>query len=212
MNPSELAKKIREALLYYGFKPREPRELYVTEVIGCLRKAYFNVKFNANPVVESSDAVFGKLVHLALPVILKDILKAEFEVPMEHDLGNGWILRGRADAVTEDAVYEFKFSSPYSDVKPLYYLQVNTYAHLLDKNEFYLIIIDKRTLNVDVTKGQTDDKAFDTVVERAKTVLDSLKADKPPFGPNFQWECNGCPYNIICLRWKEWINQTPLKP
>lgn len=211
MEPNELAKKIKEALIFFDYKHRGPKEIYVTEAIGCPRKLFFNLKFNASPVVDSIDAVLGKLIHMALPKVLKDVLKADFEVPMEYDLGNGWVLKGRADAVDEENVYEFKFSSVYSQIKPIYYAQSNMYAYILNKKRYYLIIIDKKTFNVDITEGETDEKAFQSIIERIKYVIECLQKNTPPPGPLFEWECKGCTYEIICKRAKEWIEQRPLK-
>ena len=208
----ELARKIRQAFLYFDVKPREPNVIYVTEAVGCLRRGFFNLKFNANPVLGSADAILGKLVHLALPKILKDVLNAEFEVPLEHRIDETWTLKGRADAIGDEMVYEFKFSSPYSDAKPIYFMQANCYAVMAGKPKFTLVIIDKRTFNIDVTTSEADEKSFQAVVDRAKEIIKCLEEDKPPVGPNFQWECNHCPYNIICVRGKEWIGQKPLKP
>jgi len=38
LEPNELAKKIKEALIYFDYKHRGPKEIYVTEAIGCPRK------------------------------------------------------------------------------------------------------------------------------------------------------------------------------
>lgn len=209
----ELARSIKEEFLTFDSKPRDFKEIYVTEVIWCLRKAFFNLRFNANPIVTSADAVIGKLLHLSLPKILKYVLiDAKYEVSCGYHLKDGFLLKGRADAVTGDCVYEFKFSTPYTEAKPFYVAQVNAYAKMLEKNEWVLVTIDKRTFDVEVLRSKTDEAGFKSVVERAETVIECLKKNMVPSGPEFEWECKSCPYNIICVRWKEWIGQKPLKP
>lgn len=209
----ELARLIREAFITFDIRPRESlSEIYVTEAVWCLRKAFFNLRFNANPIVTSPDAIVGKLLHLSLPKVLKDVLgSAEYEVPCSHPLKEGFVLKGRADAVTEYRVFEFKFSSPYSEAIPFYCAQANAYAVMLEKIGWSLVTIDKRTFDVKVLEADIDKTGFQSVVKRAETVIDCLKEDRVPPGPEFNWECNNCPYNIICVRWKEWMGQKPLK-
>jgi len=130
---------------------------------------------------------------------------------MEYDLGDGWVLRGRADAVTEDTVYEFKFSSPFSQTKPLYFLQANVYSYILGKKQYFLVIIDKKNFEIDVTLGKTDEASFNSVIEKVRDVIECLNKGTPPPGPMFEWECKRCVYEIVCKKYKEWINNQPLK-
>ncbi|RLI44945.1 hypothetical protein DRO69_06230 [Candidatus Bathyarchaeota archaeon] len=208
----ELRRKIRQAFIMFDVKPRNPYEIYVTEAVGCLRRAFFNIKFNANPVLESADVIMGKLVHLALPKVLKDIVNAEFEVPLGYNISGPWVLSGRADAMDADMVYEFKFSSPYSDAKPIYFMQANAYAVMAERPMFALVIIDKKTFDVDIMVSEADVKGFNAVVERAKTIISCVERNEVPPGPDYDWQCKNCPYALICVEGKKWIGQKPLKP
>ena len=121
-----VARKVYASLTRFDLKPyrRMLGDVYVSEIIGCIRRAALNMYFNADPVLDDPRAVRGKLLHAALPKALSEEFSgATFEVPCSYPVSDEVTLRGRADMVAGDAVYEFKFTSPYSEAAQLYFAQ-----------------------------------------------------------------------------------------
>ena len=121
-----IARKVYGALTRFDLKPyrRMMGDVYVSEIVSCIRRAALNMFFNADPVLDDPRAVRGKLLHAALPKALVDeFCGATFEVPCSYPVSDEVTLRGRADMVAGDTVYEFKFTSPYSEATQLYFAQ-----------------------------------------------------------------------------------------
>jgi len=206
---SRLEALIRRALTTYDLRPRNPGDIYVTEVTNCLRKAFFNIVFNAHPITANSSVLIGKALHELLPKVLGNTFRgAEYEVPVEHSLGGGWVLKGRIDMLHDNVVYEFKFGNPETDAKPMYIMQANAYAKMVGAEMYWLIIVDKRRLVVEATPGYPDEKLWQETLHRANILISSIKKELPPRGPDVAWECDNCPYNIICRKYRYWLLNT----
>ena len=204
---SRLEALIRRALTTYDVRPRNPGDIYVTEVTNCLRRAFFNIVFNAHPLPRDSSAVLiGKALHELLPKVLGNVFRgAEYEVPVEHSIGGGWVLRGRIDMLHDNVVYEFKFGNPETEAKPLYIMQANAYANMVGADRYWLVIIDRRRLIVEAIPGARDERLWEETLRRVNLLISSIKKDIPPRGPDVPWECDNCPYNIICRRYRMWL-------
>jgi len=195
---------IKEALIYWDYHPRRPTDIYVTDMVLCPRRAFFNAKFNANPIVMEARAFIGKCVHAVLPQILKSRYpNAVFEVSCQYPLDEGYVLLGRADMVDADCVYEFKFTSAYSGAKELYFAQANAYANMLGCGKFKVVIIDRNKLDVVVLEGEKDEEAFRKVVDVANEIVKCLQykdeeiVELPQKSP-WSWACEHCTYKMIC--------------
>ncbi|MEM4204634.1 MAG: hypothetical protein QXS54_11245, partial [Candidatus Methanomethylicaceae archaeon] len=106
--------------------------IHVTDVVGCLRKAYFYKKNNVPDYVHNYLAVFiGKAVHAYIEQFTDE--QGSSEVKVSH----GDVV-GSADYVTEDTVYDFKTTQkiipkylPYGK----HLEQVSAYASILQKQK-----------------------------------------------------------------------------
>ena len=197
---SELASRLYSAIVMHGRKPRPPNTIFVTEAVTCLRRGFFNILWSADPAVSSPKAIFGKLVHIALPEVLKEAFQgAEFEVQCLYPLTDVWVLAGRADMVYNNEVFEFKFTSMHNRAMPIYYMQANCYAVMLDLPRFHVVIIDRGKMRVEVVSGEASKSDFERIAEKAKELVAAVESGKPPHGPELEWLCDNCPYRPVCF-------------
>jgi len=201
----ELENKIKQSFFNLLERPRTPGSIHVSALPFCLRKEFFNIKFNANPQPNPS-MVSGKIHHLALRHL--DFLDgAEFEVELEYELKRGYKLTGRVDAINVNlrTVYEFKFTKRIDsqELDPLYFAQANAYAVMAECPWFYLVKVDKNSFDVKVLEGEADANAFTAMEQRALQIVDCLENNVIPPGPEREWECKNCVYNVVCSNLKE---------
>jgi len=201
-----LAREV-EIVLHSDDRVRGPNEVFVTDLIQCFRRSWFEMKFRARPR-PTPVMVLGRLLHDALPGLFfgsKRFLGARWEVECSHDLGNGWALKGRADCVTEDAVIEFKFTREpeFNPAKAMYYAQVSAYCFMLGKVKGYLVLIDRNSMKVKAYPCEPDEDVWKNMLDRARLLIDSLEGDVPVNdSPLFEWECKHCPWSVICSKLK----------
>jgi CRISPR/Cas system-associated exonuclease Cas4 (RecB family) len=205
----EIAQKIKSLFLNFDKKEREDSTIYVSDLTSCMRRAFFNIHFNAQP--KPTPAMLqGKLFHVALEKVLKsddDFADAEFEVECSHDLGNGWKLRGRADVVTDEAVYEFKFTkgTKYNQASTMYFAQLSAYLRMIQRPKGYLVLVDRETFNVDVLEVSEAEDLWNTVLQDANILIDHLQRGSIPIykSPLADFECRHCAWSIICSNLRE---------
>jgi len=195
------AEVIKEALINFDRRPRRPTDIYVTDVVVCPRRAFFNLKFNADPVATDIKAITGKAMHMLLERALKSRYPdAVFEVPCQYPLSGGYVLVGRADMVAGDTVYEFKYTSMYGEAKEAYFIQANCYANMLDCSKFKVVIIDRNKLEVTILESERSEDAFMKVVDQCERLIKALQNDELPQKSPWSWPCERCAYKIICGR------------
>ena len=204
-NMEELENKIKQSFFNLLERPRTPGSIHVSALPFCLRREFFNIKFNANPQ-PNSNMVSGKIHHLALRYL--DVFDgAEFEVEVSEELKSGYRLSGRVDIVCRGigVIYEFKFTKRANsqELDPLYFAQANAYAVMCGCEKFYLVKVHRDTLDVRIIEGEADRDAFNVLKQRALQVIDCLENNVIPFGPERDWECKNCVYNIVCKNLKE---------
>jgi len=191
-------------LINFDYRPRRPTDIYVTDVVVCPRRAFFNIKFNANPMVVSARAITGKAIHMLLQQALKSRYpNAVFEVSCQYPLENGYVLLGRADMIDGDTVYEFKYTSMYNQAKEMYFAQANCYANMIDCNRFKVVIIDRNKLDVLVLEGERSEDAFMKIIDQCNQIIKALQAkdeelDRLPERSPWSWACDNCTYKLIC--------------
>ena len=59
-------------------RSRYPNELWVTHLTGCLRKAFFSIRFNADPVRSAGEVVLGRILHHVAREVLSPSLTKLF--------------------------------------------------------------------------------------------------------------------------------------
>jgi CRISPR/Cas system-associated exonuclease Cas4 (RecB family) len=205
---NEIAQKIKFLFLNFDKREREDSTIYVSDLTSCMRRAFFNIHFNAQPK-PTAPMLQGKLFHVALEKVLKSddcFADAEFEVECSHDLGNGWTLKGRADVVTDVAIFEFKFTkgTRYNQASTMYFAQLSAYLKMIGKQRGYLVLVDRETFNVDVLEVSEIDDLWNAVLQDANILIDHLQRGSIPIykSPLFSWECQHCSWNIVCSNLK----------
>jgi CRISPR/Cas system-associated exonuclease Cas4 (RecB family) len=200
-----LAQRLRSLFFTYSERERPPNTVYVTDLTQCFRRSWLELRYRARPR-PTPQMVLGRMLHDVLELVLSrdpSFATAKFEVECSHDLGNGWTLRGRADCVTDDGVFEFKFvrSPDYNRAKVVYAAQVSAYCFMLGKTVGYLVLVDRERLDVQVLRLEPDEDLWRNVVDRAKLLIDSLEGDVPTVdSPLFEWECKSCDFAPICRK------------
>jgi CRISPR/Cas system-associated exonuclease Cas4 (RecB family) len=209
INTDILKRYLNDLLVLYDLKQRGFKEIYVTEIIGCQRKAWFRIFYNANPL-PTPPMLLGKLLHIAMQNILNSnnyFKNCKFEVECSSDLGNGWKLKGRADVVLDDAVLEFKFtkSPQFNKARDMYYIQTSIYCTLLEKPQGFLIMIDKNKFVIDVIRVEPSKELFDESIKRAQKIIEAVESKTIPQdeSPRYPFECDHCEWKIFCKDNKE---------
>ena len=200
-----LARRLRDLFFTYSERERRPNEVYVTDLTQCFRRSWFELRYRARPR-PSPQMVLGRMLHDVLELVLArdpSFASGRFEVECSHDLGNGWVLRGRADLVTDDAVYEFKFvrAPDYNRAKVVYVAQVSAYCFMLGRVVGYLVLVDRERLDVSALKLEPDEDLWRNVLDRARLLIESLEGDVPVIdSPLWSWECGHCDFRVLCRR------------
>jgi len=225
---SEFNERIKSAVLG---KPPLERKIWVTSLSHCLRRTALSIYLNTYNPSRSWEARIGSALHGWLGDVVKG---AEFEVPVEYDLGNGWSLAGKADAVKGDYVLEFKFrgfdakdtaengtkrkkNRDLEHAEPLkeWVEQLNAYLGMLGKERGYIYIFDRNGLEFRVFPVEFDRNLFRRFIMRAKRVIEAVEELEEGKFPtwikmvgNKKWVCNSCPFRPICAS----IDMEWLKP
>jgi len=213
--------RIFKLLLFLNNYGRSRFEIYVTDLTGCPRKAYYNIVYCANPL-PNTYMVLGKLYHIGLQTILiehkdefKELKSILAEAELTKELKKPWVLKGKADLIVElnDAIHilEFKFSKSAlynTDVRDMYVMQVNTYLGMFKdvQNpivpfEGHLIVFDTSSSKpkIEDLKVEFSDALYEEALRRAGELIDHVEAMEPPNPePKGEFECRGCPWRGIC--------------
>jgi Domain of unknown function DUF83. len=203
-----LAQRLKHLFENFSKREREPNTIYVTDLTACMRRAFLNIYFNASPR-PTGQMVAGKLMHIALKEVLSsddEFSNAQFEVECSYDLGD-WMLKGKADVVTDSAVYEFKFTrgAKHNRASALYFAQVCAYCKMLSRDRGYLVLVDRESFDVDVLEVSECDELWDVVLKDAMILLEHISSSRIPNykSPCFEWECKHCAWRIVCSNLKE---------
>ncbi|MCD6148924.1 hypothetical protein J7J18_06155 [bacterium] len=188
MNLKDVIRKVMQREV----KPPEG-EVWVTEVCGCLRRAWYKRRYGEEI---TKDMIVGIKGHNILLPKLAEELGCTYEVRIEIPV-DSYILVGKADLVCEDRVIELKLSNSLH-IRDEWITQANTYAVALGKDKFTIAIIG----NSIITKDYPANKAlFKIVLETAKIYIKHIKANKPPPPMYGDW-CKYCPYRKECNKEK----------
>ncbi len=200
------AEAIKSSFFSLFSRQRTPNHIHVSALPFCLRKEYFNVRFNADPL-PNAKMVKGKIMHHILKELDCFPPECTFEQEVGLKLDEIYTISGRVDAYDWERciVYEFKFTSRKNSIEldPFYLAQANLYAHLLKAEKVALVKVNLNTFDVDVITADYDENAAKMLIQRAYTIIDCIKNNKLPHGPEREWECKNCPYNIVCSRLKQ---------
>jgi len=185
----EAKKKLEEKL---------ENEIYVTDLVYCPLKYYFQKKFREITLAESFNPVtiYGEVVHVGIEEVLKEILgsnnvktEVEYEKNIEVE-GKSYIVKGRVDAIIGDYLIEIKSSRSDANIPHKHHIQqLRLYLWLTGfKKALLLYITPNRISQYFVTEPASDGEVSD--------LIRSLLAQSP--APRYSWECTYCPFSIVC--------------
>lgn len=203
----ELEREIVRALAQ-GEEPREVGTYWVSDLVRC--SAYAAQLYIYRCVPRPSPlSIAGRLWHYGLPKALEGLIGGNWEVKCEMRLDDCSIV-GRADCVSEDRVYEFKFTASelFSDRGPLAMsiAQANAYAHMLDRPRFTVVLINRSSFAVKAYTYDRDVDSFKHLVARALRLHDVVTREIIPTeeSPLYGWECGTrnykCQFHAGCPR------------
>lgn len=200
------AEAIKSSFFSLFSRQRTPNHIHVSALPFCLRKEFFNVRFNADPLPNAA-MVKGRIMHNVLKDLNCFSNSCEFEVELRHPLTDVYVLSGRADVIDydESIVYEFKFTRRKNSIEldPFYLAQANLYAYLATVSKAAVVKINLDTFDVSILQAECSEDAAKSLINRALEIVRCLESNMLPAGPEREWECKNCPYNIVCSRLKQ---------
>ena len=197
-------KWILEAVRLRSRVVTDPTVIHVSEVVGCLRKAFFNRV--RPPTVTPANAVMilGGNIHESLQAVLRRYgYETEFRVALD---AKDVKLVGHADAYHPEKqhVLEFKTTSKIPDSPyPEHVRQAQAYVTLTNSKKAYIIYISRTNGKVKVFEIKPDKQVLRKLIQRARELSHSLiTMDPPPPEPTHL--CNYCEHALTCRRSKRW--------
>jgi len=173
----------------------EDKVVWVTELTQCLRKSFYMRKM---PVRRTPEMLLGEVLHRDILTALAYELNCSAEVPVELDMGD-FKLVGRADLVCDDCVVELKISKSRV-VRESWVRQANTYACILKKPYYYIVVVSDAT---SVFQYVSDYRLFGEVLSRArKYYVEHIARGEPP-PPEESNLCDLCEFRNLCSNVKD---------
>ncbi len=198
-----------ERLSWNRFPPR-PNTYHVTELTGCLAKAYFSRTRRVQETVESAWAKLrGSMLHYVVRSLGWSELKVSLRFPLKAE---DITIVGHVDAYNPETatVYDLKTTSfvKWQAEKNFiprdsHVAQVQSYSTLLDKyaipvSRLILVYVDdKELIPLEVPLGNRRE----WLLQRASTLHLSLLEDKTSEPEPNSW-CKYCPFKDICPAYK----------
>jgi len=214
---------------------REKNKIGCSELPHCARKTIISRLFNI-PSKTNMKMLHGKIHHSIIqePKILSNLIssiyqqlaikKKEINVITEkhliYEILPGKFLEGHVDIFTDDFLFEIKTTSvplEYSkEIVLFYYVQTNTYLKLVNLTLGFILCINLRAFQSDMTNLSNiwkkygyiipihfNQELYNKTIEKAILMFKFI--DQNEFhitGPEFKWECKNCSKEIkeICLK------------
>jgi len=181
---------------------RHEKTIFVTQVLQCLRRSYFEIKKGVDVKYKlSKPLLIGSAIHKYIEHLInkhknKLGLNIEAEKHIEFEY-KGWKVVGRADIVTEDEVWELKVTSKRYKVPSLIHIsQVNLYAYLLKKKVVRIIYF--RNNKIEEFVYQYNPRLIDMFMKRLDRLVTALETNTPPDREEDFW-CSTCPFKYQCI-------------
>ena len=185
----ELEEKVLRSIL-----EERRRGFHVTDLIGCLRKAWFSMKGVAEEVNERVKllTVSGKALHGLLE---------SFAVLREIEREKDGVI-GRIDAVG-DRIVELKTTrSTKAEIKERWVKQLMAYCYMAGEREadllvFYINRGELRAWRLSFTEEELREN-WEYIVKRKERLKEALEKNLFPFDLREKWECEACGYKKYC--------------
>ncbi|WP_010479721.1 PD-(D/E)XK nuclease family protein [Thermococcus zilligii] len=192
---------------------RSPRKIWVTSLSFCLRKAALSTYLETSKYERTGEMLLGTLLHRWVQENV-EFEGIRFEVPLEYEIADGWVLVGKADAILGDKVLEFKLKGFNPENGPgsldgmeepskTWKEQLNAYLNMAGLQEGYIYVFDRDGLDFRYFRVERDEEAFSKMLGRAKVVITGvgdLEQGKFPawIKPRYTNECESCIFRAIC--------------
>jgi len=175
---------------------RKPKELWISNLTFCPRREYFS--YHLPTVRKFTDtALAGILLHR---LIQEQLCKEGYiiEERIEYDIGNGWKIVGRVDALKLDHLVEIKTTLDYSkELQDHWISQANLYAYILNLSKFIIIVVERPTGYYQRFEFETNKEKAEELIDLAKTVRDCIVNRVLPKG-RIDWCLKFCEFSIFC--------------
>ena len=178
---------------------------YYPHLIGsCPLKAYF--MYTEGPSIGSRGVRYvnaGIIYHDFILEAYRE-MGYEVEVPFALSVGDGIVVRGRADALGFGHVVEVKTVSrlpaePYENHK----MQVTLYMKAFGVKEAVFHYVNRNDLTSRFFEFHFDRDYYNRALERIRLIHSSVLNKTPPDpSPSFPAECSDCPFRSLCPRYR----------
>lgn len=189
-------------------------EYYASEIPCCHLRMYYR-RINTGITEKCNERMaMGKIIHHIIPEILPfKTADLHFESKMNLYY-NGFTLKGTADALDSDTVYEFKFSG-MDKVTSSALAQANTYCGMSGRKKSSIFMINsgynsgyysvKNLLEVNRFDQGFDNEHYAMMLDILTKTHELIMSEKPdpdefPRSPSFVSECALCSFNKICRK------------
>lgn len=207
---------------------REKNILYFSEVGDpCPRRLWY--KYNSPEIAEKHDGntllkfFYGDILEELVLNVAEDAGHSvtSKQERVLYDVGNGWYVRGRIDAIIDGVVVDVKSTTKYGEEKfknnlredPFgYYQQLNGYASTLNHDNAGFVTIQKELGHINYYPIEVNKALFKLQVDHAVEAvslatpdsiprLDPVPASKTSKNSKLCTSCGYCPYKKQC--WPE---------
>jgi len=191
------------SLLLKHLRVPDRNSIHVSEVVGCLRKAWLNRKYgdlkNLNHLSNAKCVILGLgfASHFVLEEALRE-LGYVTEKPVTVEFPNGLKLIGTPDAYNDKVVLEVKTVNKIPDYPYEHHiLQLNAYLNILNYDSGLIVYICKKDGRVKIYEIRRDMRKYVQILERAKKLYYHISKDIPP-EPEPSHLCNYCEWKLYC--------------
>ncbi len=181
------------------YEPRANNHLYIKELTGCLRRAYFKRKVGKKPLdIRKAYAIFrGDLFDKVFTPLFR-----RNQVRVSHRIkGTPIVISGKFDFVENGVIYDLK------TIASLYFIrkkgareddvrQIQFYAWCTATPKVRLAYMDFK--DAEVIEITADDRIIEWVERQARVLYEALVNDIPPAKTEDKWRCNYCEYVEEC--------------
>ena len=210
--PDEIKEHIIDATTEDDYTHRDG-QLHVTELVYCLRKAYFRRQMEKEGQHENK--ALKDRWYLYRGIVFDEAWTSLFprnQVRVTYRIPNGPSISGRIDFETEDTVWELKtVSNDYAirdGPKPAHVKQALFYAWVENMPKAKLVYVHLGGVKIFELDTSRAGEVVDELVSRAKELYRALKEGRPPEPHNEPWECRYCPFRDLCE--KQALDKLPL--
>ncbi len=193
---------LEEDMQHYEHRDKRALSISVSDLVYCSNKYRLGLKYPELKIAQNyyPTLILGRILHRGIEEVIKDRFHdfVVTELPIEKSItvdidGLTRVVRvsGRVDALMNNyVVIEIKTSRADHELPlPHHVLQLRIYMNLLDKTKGLLFYINPdRIAEYWINEPLSDE-------ELQRLVIETLENTKHPRWP---WECNYCPFNIIC--------------